>query len=364
MRGVGLAAWLLLASAGTAVAQLQLPDGVSVRLSAMMQTQFNTTSVESAGGAAVPASELLIRRARLTFDLKVGGLLSARLEPDYYSFSSIAGTGLFTLRDAWVRATFGPGLRATLGQFKRPFDLFQLSAASQLLVVERTGAIRGVRACGGLEVVCSYSALAAGLFYADRDVGVMLDGDVADGRIHYAAALTNGRAMNLREDNGNKSYTGRVSVRPLKDLTVGVNAGRHDYAHPTSGAQLFATAWGADVEIGNYATGVHVQAGMIGGDDWQLATGPETVARFLAMQAILAYKAPVRHRWVTAIEPVARASWGDPDTGAGGDDGWLLTPAVNVYLGGRNMLLTDLDVWAPSMGPAQYSFKTQLNFYF
>ena len=46
------------------------------------------------------------------------------------------------------------------------------------------------------------------------------------------------------------------------------------------------------------------------------------------------------------------------------NDGWLLTPAVNVYLGGRNMLLTDLDVWAPSVGRTQYSFKTQLNFYF
>jgi hypothetical protein len=364
VRSVALAGSLLLASAGTAAAQLQLPDGVSVRLSAMMQTQFNTTSVDSADGAAVPGSELLIRRARLTFDLKVGGLLSARLEPDYYSFSSIGGTGLFTLRDAWVRATFGPALRTTLGQFKRPFDLFQLSAASQLLVIERTGAIRGVQACGGLASVCSYSALAAGLLYADRDVGVMLDGDLTAGRIHYAAALTNGRPMNLRETNSNKSYTGRVSVRPLKDVTVGVNAGRHDYAHPTSGAQRFATAWGADVEIGNYANGVHVQAALVGGDDWQLATGPETVAKFLTMQAILAYKAPVRHKWVTGIEPVARASWGDPDTSAGGDDGWLLTPAVNVYLGGRNMLLTDLDVWAPSLGHTQYSFKTQLNFYF
>jgi hypothetical protein len=364
VRSVALAGLLVAVGTGTAAAQLQLPDGVSVRLSAMMQTQFNTTSVDSAGGAAVPATEMLVRRARLTFDLTVGPLLSARLEPDYYGFSSLGGTGLFTLRDAWVRATFGSGLRATLGQFKRPFDLFQLAAASQLLVVERTGAIRGVQACGGLATVCSYSGLAAGLLYADRDVGLMLDGDLTAGRIHYAAAVTNGRAMNLRETNSNKSYTGRVAVRPWKDVAVGVNLGRHDYVHPTSGSQSFATGWGADVEVGDYAGGVHAQAGVIGGDDWQLATGPDAVARFLGMQGILAYKVPVRHKWVSSIEPVARASWGDPDTSVEGDDGWLLTPAVNVYLGGRNMLLTDLDVWAPSVGRTQYSFKTQLNFYF
>jgi hypothetical protein len=355
---------LLVALARPAAAQLQLPEGVTVRLSAQLQTQFNTTSVDSANGAAVPGSEFVIRRARLTFDMKVGDFFSARLEPDYNLYSSSSGSGVFFLRDAWVRATFSPALRATLGQFKRPFDLFQLTASSQLLVIERTGAIRGVAACGALQAVCSFSTLTAGLLYADRDIGVMLDGEVVDGRVHYAAALTNGRSPNQRENNSNKSYTGRVSVSPVKDVLVAVNAAYKDYAHPTSGAQTFATAWGADVEIGNFNRGLHVQAGLVSGDDWLLAAGPQDVARFLTLQAIVTYKTPVRHKRIASIEPVARASWADPDTHAVGDDGWLFTPGLNVYLGGRNMLLTDFDVWAPRVGTTQYSFKTQWNFYF
>lgn len=360
---VALTAALLAVCARPAAAQIQLPEGVSVRLSALLETQFNTTSVDSAAGAAVPASEFAIRRARVTFDLKVGDFLSARFEPDYTIYSSSTGAGTFSLRDGWVRATFGPALRATLGQFKRPFDLFQLTAASQLLVIERTGAVRGT-ACGALPSVCSFSTLTAGLLYADRDVGVMLDGEVVAGRIRYAAALTNGRPPNQRENSSNKSYTGRVSVRPAKDVLLSANAAYKDYAHPTSGTQTFATAWGADVELGGYTRGLHVQAGLVGGDDWLVAAGPQDVARFLAMQAIVTYKAPVRHKRITSIEPVVRASWADPDTDTAGDDGWLLTPGLNVYLGGRNVLLTDVDLWTPHVGATQYSFKTQWNFYF
>jgi hypothetical protein len=212
--------------------------------------------------------------------------------------------------------------------------------------------------------VCSFSALTAGLLYADRDIGIMLDGDVARGRIHYAAALTNGRAPNQRENTSNKSYTGRVAVRPMKDVLLGVNAARKDYGHPSTGAQRFATALGADLEVGNFTRGLHVQAGVVGGDDWLVAAGPQDVARFLALQAIVTYRAPTRRGPIAGVEPVARASWADPDTDTPGDDGWLLTPGLNLHLGGRNMLLADLDVWAPHVGTTQYSFKTQWSFYF
>jgi hypothetical protein len=37
-------------------AQLRLPDGVTGRLSGRLHVQFNTTSVDSAGGEALPAS--------------------------------------------------------------------------------------------------------------------------------------------------------------------------------------------------------------------------------------------------------------------------------------------------------------------
>lgn len=341
-----------------ATAQLRLPDGISGRLSGRLHVQFNTTSVDEVNGTPLASSEFLIRRARLTFDVTFNDLVSARIEPDY-------GTGgTFNLKDAYVRLTFDPALRATLGQFKRPFDLFELTSSSQILVVERAGGIRGVDGCGPLGTVCSLSALTEDLELSDRDLGVMVDGTLPGGRVRYAASLTNGQGLNARETNGNKSYTGRVSVTLVRDVVVGVNAARKDYVHPTSGAERFVTGWGADVEIGNFTRGVHVQAGVVGGGNWTIGTTAEAVATFLAAQAIATYKIPLAHKYLRAVEPVARASWGDPDTDAPDDGGWLLTPGLILHFGGRTSLHANVDVWRPQEGDTEYSFKSQMFFYF
>lgn len=348
---------ILIAAPTALAAQLQLPNGVTGTLSGRLQMQFNTTSVDSLDGVRLPESEMRIRRARLTLDVTFNDLLSARIEPDY-------GSSGFSLKDAYIRLSFSPAFRATLGQFKRPFDLFELTSSTRILVVERAGTIRGVDTCGGIESVCALSAFTEELGYSDRDVGVLLDGAAGGGVFHYAAALTNGEGQNKRESNSNKQYTGRVSVEPVTDVVVSANASVKDYAHPTTGAQEFATAFGGDVEIGNFTRGLHVQAGVVAGDNWAVPTGLESVASFVSGQAIVTYKAPLTHKYVTGIEPVGRASWGDPNTDAADDDGWLFTPGVILHFGGRNMLYLNLDVWVPSTGTNEYSFKTQMNFHF
>lgn len=346
---------ILLAAPTTLAAQLELPKGVTGTLSGRFQMQFNSTSVDSLDGARLPDTEMRIRRARLTFDVTFNDLLSARVEPDY-------GSSGFSLKDAYVRLSFSPAFRATLGQFKRPFDLFELTSSTRILVVERAGTIRGVETCGGIESVCALSAFTEELGYSDRDVGVLLDGNA--GVLRYAVSLTNGEGQNTRESNSNKQYTGRVSVEPVTDVVVSANASVKDYAHPTTGAQEFANAFGGDVEVGNVSRGLHVQAGIVAGDNWAVPTGLETVASFVTGQAIVTYKVPLTHKYVTGFEPVGRASWGDPNTDADDDDGWLFTPGVIVHFGGRNMLYLNLDAWLPSVGTNEYSFKTQMNFHF
>jgi hypothetical protein len=358
---LGAAACLLgLASAIPAElpAQVRLPEGVTVRLSGRLHMQLNTTSVDSADGEALPQSEMLIRRARLTFDVSLNDLLSARIEPDY-------GTGgSFSLRDAWVRFTFDPAVRATVGQFKRPFDVFELTSSSQILVVERAGGIRGVNGCGALGAVCSLSTLTEDLEYADRDLGLLVDGALPGDRVRYAVAVTNGAGLNTRETNGNKQFTARLSVTPVRGVAVSVNGARKDYLHPTSGVDRFTTGWGADVELGDFTDGPHVQAGVVGGGNWTIGTSDTEVASFLAWQVIATYKAPLGHRYLRAIEPVARMSWGDPDTDVADDGGWLATPGIIVHFGGRTSWHANLDWWLPQTGPDEVSFKTQLFFYF
>jgi hypothetical protein len=339
-------------------AQLRLPDGITGRLSGRLHVQFNTTSVDSAGGEALPASEFLIRRARLTFDITLNDLISARIEPDYGTGSS------FSLRDAYVRFSVDPAFRATVGQFKRPFDLFELTSSSQILVVERAGGIRGVDGCGPLGAVCSLSTLTEDLEYSDRDLGLLLDGALPGNRFRYAVAVNNGAGLNNRETTGNKQFTARLSVAPVRDVVVSVNGARKDYVHPVSGADRFTTGWGADLEVGNFTSGPHLQAGVVGGGNWTIGTTDTEVASFLAGQIIATYKAALGHRYVRGIEPVARVSFGDPDTDVADDGGWLVTPGVIVHFGGRNAWYANLDLWMPQTGSNEMSFKSQMFFFF
>jgi hypothetical protein len=352
-------------AAGATAVQAQdvsLGGKATMKIGGRFHMQYNSTSVDSAGGAAIPSTEFLLRRARLTFDVTFNDLLSARIEPDY---SAIGGVGLLSLRDAYMRLTFGPGLRATAGQFKRPFDLFELTSSTQILVAERGGQVRGVNACGRIVTVCSYSNISAGLLYADRDLGFMLDGSLLPGRLQYAVAATNGQAMRTRETNSGKQLTGRVSVTPLEDVVLSGNVGWKDYANAATQSPERTTAWGADLEYGNFARGPHVQAGLIGGGNWRQLTPDSTgIESFFTWQVIATYRAPVRHQWVDGIEPTLRASWADPNLSAEDDEGWLITPGAMVHLGSRNRLYVNVDIWVPQLGDTEYAFITQLNFYF
>ena len=369
-RQLGHAApWILaaaLVAAPCAAQQVVTADGLRVRLSGRIHVQFATTSVDSADGAPVPSSEFVLRRARLTFDMTVNDLVSARIEPDY---STNTGVGRFTLRDAFIRLTVGPGLRATLGQFKRPFDLFQLASTTQLTVAERGGRIRGVRACGPILTVCSYSNLAVGLLYADRDLGLMLDGDAVPRRLRYAVAVTNGEPFfSLQETSSGKQVTGRLSAVPVAGVTVSANGSSKEYQHPTTAAAGRATAWGGDVEVGDYGGGLHLQAALIGGDNWRVARlAPEDttdVVGFLTGQAIATYRQAIAGRWITGLEPAARASWADPNRGLALDDGWLLTPGVILHFRGRNMVYVNVDVWLPKTGDTEYALVSQVSINF
>lgn len=343
---------LVLACSLPAEAQLRLPEGVSVRLSGRVHTQFNTTSVENES-----STEFLIRRARLSAEIRMSDLVSGKVEPDF-------GEGEITLKDAWLRLSFDPAFRLTFGQFKRPFDLFELTSSSQILVVERAGGIRGISACTGPGGVCSLSRLTEKLQYADRDIGVMVHGALAEGRLTYAAAATNGTGANTADENGNKSFTGRVGVEVAPNIIVSGNVGVHDYIHPTSAADRFATAFGGDVEIGNFDRGLHVQAGFVAGDNWLNPVGVEDAATFVSAQGIVSYRLPVSSPFLNAVEPVARVSWGDPDTDVDDDHGVLFTPGVALHVTGRNKLGINLDIWSPSQGDTEFSVKAQSYFHF
>ena len=110
--------------------------------------------------------------------------------------------------------------------------------------------------------------------------------------------------------------------------------------------------------------GLHLQAAVVGGDNWREFDALGGAARFLTGQVIFTYQIPVdSDRW-TSVEPLARISWADPDTDTPDDEAWLLTPGLTLYVSGRNRIGTNLDIYAPERGDSKLSLKVQAFLYF
>jgi len=340
------------AAAAPVEAQVEVKSrAVELTITGRVHTQFNSTSV-----SGEPASEFLLRRARLTAEIKVNDFVSGKIQPDY-------GEGKLSLKDAYVRLTFAPAFRATLGQFKRPFDVFELTSSTEIVVVERAGGVNGVDTCPGPGGICSFSRFTEKLQYSDRDIGVMLDGRSKDGRVSYMAAITNGTGANTTDENGTRSYSGRVAFEPLADVVVAGNVGVHDYVDPATGNE-YAVAYGGDVEIGNFSRGFHMQAGLTVGDNWQHLVGGQP-STFVTGQGIVTYKVPIAdNRFLAAVEPVGRVSWGDPNSDAIDDEGWLITPGLVFHFTGRNKIGANVDIWTPAAGDTEWSVKIQSYLHF
>ena len=338
-----------------------------ISLTGRVQTQFNTSSVEGELG-----SEFLMRRVRLTAEVKLNDFVSGKIQPDY-------GSGKLTLKDAYMKLTCGPNLRFRLGQFKRPFDLFELTSSTKILVMERALKIRGV---GGMS---SLSSLTEGLGYADRDVGVEMSLSGGEGHYGLVAAVTNGTGANnvpSKTDDaiGEKQYTGRFSVKPMEDeaLTVSVAGSFRPYVLPGDDSAAangvdepeveYAKAVQADIEWGDWNSGPHVQAGVAWGENWDAHGVDHTEAPlFTPAQVIGTWKFGVDdNRYVEAVEPVVRVSYADPDDDTADDGGILVTPGVQFFFTGRNKFALNVDVFLPEADgeETEYSIKAQSSVHF
>ncbi len=339
-------ATLMLIPAGVGEAQVQINSrAIGITLTGRVHTQFSTTSV-----AGERASEFQIRRTRFTARIQIDDFIDGAIQPDF-------GQGKISLKDAYLRLTFDRAVRLTFGQFKRAFDIFELPSSTQILVIERTGSIAGVDDCDGPGGVCSWSSLTEKLEFADRDVGVAVDGRAGDD-VEYRFTLTNGTGANASDENGTKSYSGRATWKAAT-VRLGANVALHDYVNPTRVRDQYAVAYGADLEIGSYGDEVHLQAGVVAGQNWQSLDASGEPGTFLTAQAILSYRVRLESGRLSAVEPLGRVSWGDPNTAVPGAGGLLLTPGIAFHLTGRNMLVANLDVWSPSTGSTEWSIKMQ-----
>jgi phosphate-selective porin OprO/OprP len=153
------------------------------------------------------ANTFVLRRVRPIVEGTVYSLFDFRIVPDF-------GEGRAVLQDAYLDARLRPGLQIRSGKFKSPFGLERLMSSSDLLFVER--------------------ALPTSLA-PNRDVGLMVHGDLLSARVSYAAGFFNGVADGSSADSDDqdaKDFVARVFVHPfrarassvLRDLGIGAAA--------------------------------------------------------------------------------------------------------------------------------------------
>jgi hypothetical protein len=322
--------------------------GARITIGGRLQTQFATSSVDSA------RSQFFFRRARLQADIVVSDFLDGRLEYDF-------APGRTGLQDAFARLNFDPGFELSVGQFKRTFDQFELASANDLPIIERDGAIPGER-CAGVGGACTFSRLTQQLQLDGRDIGVRAEGELGD-VVTYRLSATNGQGSNASDVNDAKSTSGRIEFALADEVRLAAFGAMHDYPDPIPAVDDadFAAAFGADLEVGAFRGPYHLLAAVVSGNNWRIDADTD----FLAAQALGTAYVEIGERGIAGIEPMFRASWADPDTDQDDDAGLLLTPGLFWYFQGRNGLDLNLDYYTPPGDrDAEWSFRTQLFLYF
>jgi hypothetical protein len=320
----------------------------SIRIGGRMHAQYSASSVGEA------ENDFFFRRVRLILDINVTDFFSARVQPDF------AG-GETQLQDAYVRFNVSDGFRLSMGQFKRAFDLFELASSTDLSIIERDARVEGVNSCTGVGGACSYSRLTEKLGFAGRDQGVRLE--VSGDRVSFLGSATNGTGINKSDENDAKSYSGRLSVEAHDDVTISGQVAVHDYLDEDN-ENVYAPAWGADIEVGGWRDGLHLQAGLASGDNWKELNAAGEAVPFMAYQGVLSYYVPLDDpRWA-GIEPLARVSFADPNGNADDDGAVIFTPGLMLYIQGKNKIGFNVDVFSPQTGDTEYSFKMQAFLYF
>ena len=171
--------------------------------------------------------DLFLRRARLTFTVKINDQIDFRIQPDFNKVDQVG------LKDAWGRFTFSKAFRLKGGHFKRPFDGFVLVSSTQTLTVERELAIRGI---DGL-LVPNVTSFTTEFDLSDRDIGLEASGSTNNGIFSYWAGVFTGNSdLKYTDSNTEKQFVGRGEVKlgaGPKDLRIAAALAATDQGYET-----------------------------------------------------------------------------------------------------------------------------------
>jgi phosphate-selective porin OprO/OprP len=140
---------------------------------------------------ALAVDTFVLRRVRPILQGTVGKQFEFMIMPDF-------GGGTTVLQDAWLDFKPSPKLGVRVGKYKSPVGLERLQSATAITFVERAFPT---------------------LIVPNRDVGIMVHGELAGGVVAYAAGLFDGAPDGGSVDgdlNDSKDLAGRVFLSPFK----------------------------------------------------------------------------------------------------------------------------------------------------
>jgi phosphate-selective porin len=166
-----------------------------------------------------PKADWSVRRARAIFyGTAFKPWLHWRLEGEY-------GLGQTRVLDAYLAAKVSAPVNVMLGQFKSPFDLYQLFRDRDLMFVEKP--------------------VMTDEFAPGRDVGVMYFGSAADRRFNWRVAVQNGDGINTTNSDDSLLTTLRFEVQNKGGFDYQESAfNRPDALQWTAGISWLATGSG------------------------------------------------------------------------------------------------------------------------
>jgi hypothetical protein len=339
---------------------------------------------ETASRDGAPPFDIFLRRARGSVEATIADFVDVKLQLDFSGFDDVA------IKDGFARLNFFPALKVRFGNMKRPFDGFQLTSSSQMIIIERDLDIPGVPVLRAL----SLDELTSRFRASDRDVGIELSGDIAGGRVSYWAGYFAGQQIQDALDTlPNADSRGQWIARAQANLQVGkmpldiaVAGAVTDRPFVTDDGVTFTGKYFTNLELwvqlGGFNEGLLIQGGYVYGQNpfmnrqgdlldflptdefaraqtFQVNTG----WRFLTRPKD--YQGSIAKRPIEAIQPVFRVTWADANLDIADDDNWGLTPGVQIFFYGRNKLALnwDLALFSDDTSSAS-SFKLMLQGYF
>lgn len=138
------------------------------------------------------------------------------------------------LLDAKIEISVIPQATLTLGQFKVPFSIENLTSSSALDTINRSKTVENL--CPGRDIGAQ-----------GRDIGVIVQGQFL--KTEYTFGVFNGSGINKNDDNNIKDIAGRLVFYPADFLRLGLSLynGKHS-SHPgASGVKRVRT--GVDISL-------------------------------------------------------------------------------------------------------------------